>query len=389
MEHDGLIPPGATDPELEPSLDGRRILVVDDEQITRENLAYVLGKEGYEVRTVDSGAAAVEALREEAWDLVLTDLRLGAVDGMEVLGQARALQPDAEVIMFTGYATVATAVEAMKLGAYHYLPKPFKIDELRVLARKALEKGALRREVRELRARVSAAAGTARIVGQHPKMLALKETIAQIAQLDCNVLIQGETGTGKELVARVIHELSPRAGKRFLAINCGAFTEELMTSELFGYERGAFTGAARSKPGLLEAAEGGTLLLDEIGEMPLSLQVKLLRVLQERVFMRVGGTEEIPVDIRVLAATNKNLKAEAEQGLFRQDLYYRLNVISLEVPPLAARREDIGLLAQRFLVGGAKGGYGGAKGQPHRLSAEALEVLMAYEFPGNVRELQN
>ena len=275
----------------------RKILIVDDEPIARENLSHILKKDGYAALVAEDGQQAIDILKQEEVDLVLTDLRMKGRDGLAVLAEAKKLWPSSEVVVITGYASVDTAVEAMRQGAYHYISKPFKIEELRLVVAKALEKSFLRKEVQSLRKRVYAQTGAERIIGQSPKILALRETINQVAQLDCNVLIQGETGTGKELVARTIHELSPRAANRFVAFNCGAFTEELITSELFGYERGAFTGANKIKKGLLEIAESGTVFFDEVGELPLSMQVKLLRVLQERTLLRVGGTEEIAVDM--------------------------------------------------------------------------------------------
>jgi DNA-binding NtrC family response regulator len=273
----------------------------------------------------------------------------------------------------------------MRHGAYHYIAKPFKINELRAIVEKALEKNLLRKEIQSLRQRVQAEVGaSSRIIGQSQKIQALRETIQQVAQLDCNVLIQGETGTGKELVARTIHEMSPRAKNRFVAFNCGAFSEELITSELFGHERGAFTGANKIKKGLLELAESGTVFFDEVGELPLSMQVKLLRVLQERTLLRVGGTEEIPIDVRVLAATNKDLKKEAEEGAFRTDLFYRLDVLAVKVPSLAERREDIPLLAGHFLAKHSRPG----RAVP-RLAVDTAQRLMRYEYPGNIRELEN
>lgn len=362
----------------------RKILVVDDEPIARDNLAHVVAKDGHLVRVAASGQEAVDLLRDEEMDLVLTDLCMQGRDGMAVLGEARALWPAIEVIVITGHATVDTAVEAMRQGAYHYLAKPYKISELRAIVDKALEKVQLRRELSRLRQQVDASRGVRRIIGQSGKMQALRETISQVAQLDCSVLILGETGTGKELVARTMHELSPRSGKRFVAFNCGVFTEELITSELFGYERGAFTGASKAKKGLLETAEGGTVFFDEIGELPLSMQVKLLRVLQERTLRRVGGTSEIAVDFRVLAATNKDLKREIEAGTFRSDLYYRLDVLTLSVPSLADRKEDIPLLARHFLARYALPGR-----TVPALSPEAERRLMHYDYPGNIRELEN
>ena len=365
-------------------MNNRKILVVDDEPIARENLAYILKKEGYMPLIAENGQQAIALLREEEVDLVLTDLRMKGPDGMAVLAETKRLWPATEVVVITGYASVDTAVEAMRQGAYYYISKPFQLDELRAIVEKAVEKTVLRKEVQSLRERVYAQEGTSRIIGQSPKIAALRETIHQVAQLDCNVLIQGETGTGKELVARIIHELSPRSQKRFMAFNCGVFTEELIASELFGYERGAFTGASRFKKGLLEIAQGGTVFFDEVGELPLSMQVKLLRILQERTLMRVGGTEEIPIDIRILAATNKNLKREAEEGAFRPDLYYRLDVLAITVPPLSERKDDIPLLAQHFLAKHTRPG----RGVP-RLSFDAAQRLMMYEYPGNIRELEN
>ncbi|KAB2889633.1 MAG: sigma-54-dependent Fis family transcriptional regulator [Desulfobulbaceae bacterium] len=360
------------------------ILIVDDEPIARDNLRHILGKDGYTTLLAENGQEAIDLLKEREVDLVLTDLRMRGQDGMAVLSESKKLWPSTEVVVITGYASVDTAVEAMRQGAYHYIAKPFKIDELRVVVEKALEKTSLHREIFHLREQISARSGTSKIIGQSPKIQVLRETILQVAQLDCNVLIQGETGTGKELVARTIHELSPRAGKRFVAFNCGAFTEDLVTSELFGHEQGAFTGAGKTRKGLIEMAEGGTVFFDEVGDMSLSMQVKLLRMLQERTLLRVGGTQEIPVDIRVLAATNKDLKKEAEAGTFRADLFYRLDVIAITIPPLAERRDDIPLLANHFLAKHARQGR-----IAPRLSEAAAQRLMQYEYPGNIRELEN
>ena len=364
---------------------GTRILIVDDEQIARENLEHVLRREGYETVSVSDGLAAIGELEKEEFDLVLTDIRMQPVDGLQVLDRARELYPNIEVIVITGYASVSSAVEAMRKGAYYYIPKPYKIDEVRVLVKQAIEKRGLRREVIELRQRVHDQSKTSLLIGSSPDMETLRKMIEQVAVSDSSVLILGETGTGKELVARTIHNMSLRVEKRFLAINCGAFSEELLANELFGHEREAFTGAKSIKRGLLEAAQGGTIFLDEIGDMPLSMQVKLLRVLQERVMMRVGGIHEIPVDIRVVAATNKNLKQEIECGTFRQDFYYRLNVITLHVPRLADRKDDILLLSLHFLHKFAM-----LQGkQVGSISDEAARILLSYEYPGNVRELEN
>lgn len=364
---------------------GARILVVDDEQIARENLEHVLRREGYDAICVQNGAAALVELEKEEFDLILTDLRMQPVDGMQVLERARSACPDTEVIVITGYASVSTAVEAMRKGAYYYIPKPYKLDEVRILIRQALEKRALKKEVSELRQELRSRSSTSLLVGNSPEIDQLRRTIEQVAPSDSSVLILGETGTGKELVARTIHNLSTRAEKRFLAINCGAFTEELLANELFGHERDAFTGARGVKRGLLESAHGGTVFLDEIGDMPLSMQVKLLRVLQERTMMRVGGTEEVPVNIRVVAATNKNLKQEVENGTFRQDFYYRLNVITLHVPRLAERKDDVVQLGLHFLRKFAEAQGKAITG----ISDAATGVLLSYEYPGNVRELEN
>jgi DNA-binding NtrC family response regulator len=362
-----------------------KILIVEDELIARENLDHVLSKEGYDTVAVDSGVRAFKELEQQEFDLVLTDLRMQQIDGMQVLERTRELYPDTEVVVITGFATVSTAVEAMQKGAYHYLPKPYKIDEVRILVRKALEKRWLRLEVTDLKRQVQSQKAVPFLVGKSPQIEALKQTIEQIARTEATVLILGETGTGKELVAKAIHHLSLRAEKRFLAINCGAFSEELLANELFGHEKEAFTGARGVKKGLLEAASGGTVLLDEIGETPPSMQVKLLRVLQEKTLMRVGGTSEIPVDIRVLAATNKDLKGEVERGNFRQDLYYRINVVTLHVPTLAERQDDIPLLCRHFLEKFAEA-QGKTIGQ---IGDEVMDVLLRYEFPGNIRELEN
>jgi len=361
-----------------------QILVVDDEQIARDNLASILEREGYTITAARDGAEAVRLLEESEFDLVVTDLRMQRMDGLQLLAETKRLRPECEVILMTGYASVNTAVEAMRMGAYDYISKPFDIQEMQALVEKALEKRGLKSEIAELKRRIESDKGITRFVGQDPTIIALKETIAQVSQLDCNVLIHGETGTGKELVARIIHELSPRAGKRFMAVNCGAFSPELIDNELFGHSPEAYTGADKGKPGLLESVKGGVMFFDEIGELPLNMQVKLLRVLQERKLIRVGDTKEIPLDMRVLAATNKDLKKEVERGEFRMDLYYRLNVIAFQLPSLAERRSDIPLLMRHFLAKHSP------QGRPLlKISDEVLNALMAYDFPGNVRELEN
>jgi DNA-binding NtrC family response regulator len=365
---------------------GKQILIVEDEEISRENLEIILQKDGYNTLAVENGSKALAAMKKTGFDLVITDLRMPDIDGMQLLRNIRETYPETETLLVTGYATVSSAVEAMHQGAYYYLAKPFKTEELRILVKRALEKCYLRQEVNRLRHQLDEKTHVGvDIIGQSARMRSLRETIAQIAGVDCNVLIQGETGTGKELVARSIHQLSPRHQHRFMAINCASLSEELLGNELFGHEHGAFTGAKGMKRGLLEAADKGTLFLDEIGDMPLAMQVKLLRVLEERHLIRLGGTEEIPIDIRLLAATHRNLKDEVQCGTFRQDLYYRLNVVTLEVPALVQRREDIPLLAYHFLTRFSRS----MEKNVRHISEEVIGVLAAYEFPGNVRELEN
>ena len=344
------------------------ILLVDDEIINLQNVSHFLSKKGYQVTTAANGSEAISLLNLTAFDLVITDLKMPDVDGVQVMTSAKQIHPEIEVIIVTGYATINSAVKAMSRGAFYYMAKPIKLKELQDLIIKATEKTVLRREVSFLKQRIKAQQGVTQFIGHNKKILELKDAIAHFAQLDCNILITGETGTGKELVARTIYELSPRATKRFLPINCGAMTEELVLSELFGHTKDAFTGAGKMRQGLLESASGGVILLDEIGEMPMTMQVKLLRVLQEKKIIRVGDTKEIPIDVRILAATNRDLKKDVEEGLFRQDLYYRLNVVTLHVPPLRQRRDDIPLLAN---------------------CPSALKCLEEYNFPGNARELEN
>ncbi len=360
------------------------ILLVDDEVINLQNVGHFLKQQEFQVVTAASGNEAIALLSQSPFDLVITDLKMGDVDGVEVMKTAKELHSDIEVIIVTGYATVNSAVNAMSQGAFYYLPKPIKLKELHSLVLRATEKTMLRREITRLKQRIKAQHGTTQFIGQNMEILKLKDSIAHFAQLDCNILITGETGTGKELVARTIYELSPRSEKRFLPINCGAMTEDLMVNELFGHEKDAYTDAGGLRNGLLESANGGVVLFDEIGEMPLTMQVKLLRVLQEKKIIRVGGTEEIPIDVRLLAATNRDLKEEVEKGTFRQDLYYRLNVVNLHIPPLRERLDDVPLLVNYFL---AKFSLPGARTK--NMSATALHRLQEYDFPGNARELEN
>ncbi len=361
-----------------------QILVVDDEKISLKNICHVLDKEGYKAEPANSGGEAIKKLGDSPFDLVITDLKMGDIDGFQVMETTKRLQPDTEVIIITGYATVNSAVEAMAKGAYYYIPKPLKLKHLKEIIHSALEKSLFQKELKKLKSTVSLQPDATQFIGQNKTILQLKDTIAQVAQLDCNVLITGETGTGKELIARIIHELSPRANKRFLPINCAALTEELMLNELFGHEKDAFTGASKARMGLLESAEGGVVLLDEVGETPLQMQVKLLRTLQEKRIIRVGGTQEIPIDIRIIAATNRDLKEDILHKTFRQDLYYRLNVVSLHIPALRERRDDIPALIRHFLVK-----YSSLDRQTKNISNEAVSLLMDYDFPGNVRELEN
>lgn len=361
------------------------ILVVEDEDMARKNMEHILKKEGYDVIAVNSGTKALELLKSRTLDLVITDLKMERVDGMEVLKKSRRLQPYTEVVMITGYATVDNAVKAMKEGAYYYIAKPYKIDEIRKVAQEALLKRRLQLENLELRDSLKRARQVPHIEGKSDAIKSVLETVQQIASSDINVVVLGESGTGKELVAKAIHHLSPRSEKRFMAFNCGSFTEELMANELFGHEKGAFTGADKEKAGLLDVANGGTVFLDEIGDMPLSMQVKLLRVIQEKEFLRVGGVDPRPVDVRFIAATHRDLKEDVEKGHFRQDLYYRLNVITIHLPPLTDRDGDIPLLAHHFLSRKSQA----MKKEIRDIDREAMDLLCHYSWPGNVRELEN
>ncbi len=365
--------------------DTGRILIVDDEVTAVENMAHVCRKEGHEVTTRTTGMGAIEAMESNRFDLVLTDLRMEKVDGMAVLRRAKELDPETAVILITGYATLDSAVEAMKAGAFHYIAKPYRLDEVREVVRNALEVVHLKRENRQLKEQLKSSRGESSIITQDAIMLRLLETTRHIASTDTNVLITGESGTGKELLARFIHSNSSRSDKTFQAVNCGALQEELLANELFGHEKGAYTGATDAREGLIEAAAGGTLFLDEIAEMSLGMQVKLLRVIQEREVQRLGSTRMTPVDIRLITATHRDLLDEVAAGRFRQDLYYRLHVVGLHLPPLAKRRDDIPLLAFYFL-------------RKHALrmgrnvddiDSAAMAALLEYDYPGNIRELEN
>ena len=366
-------------------MDKARVLVVDDDPVSVRNLSRLLEKEGFRVVSAAGGRDALAALARRPFDLMVTDLVMEDMNGLELLAKAREKDPDMEVILVTGFASIPTAIEAVKEGAFHYLEKPFRPDELRLLAGRALEKRRLKREVRELSARLSDRSGEPLMIGASRAIQDVLEVISQVAGTDVNVLFTGESGTGKELAARILHHRSKRRDGPFVAINCGAFSEGLLANELFGHEKDAFTGATTAREGLLEAAGNGTLFLDEVGDMPPSMQVKLLRVLQEKKVIRVGGTRERDVDVRIVAATNQDLKKAVAAGLFRQDLWFRLNVVAIRVPPLRERREDIPLLTQAFLSRAAKRAGKNLRG----MSDAASRVLSAYDFPGNVRELEN
>jgi two-component system response regulator PilR (NtrC family) len=365
--------------------EARRILIVDDERSMREMLAILLKKEGLDVRSAGSRAEAAEALARGGIDLVLTDVKLPDGDGLEILRHVKAGSPETAVVVMTAYGTTEMAVAARKLGAEAYILKPFDVDELRIVLRDALANRSLREEVVRLKREVGQAYGLDRVIGVSQVMASLFEMVRAIAPTSSTVLVTGESGTGKELVARAIHGLSSRAEGPFVSINCGALPDTLLESELFGHVKGAFTDARQSKKGLFEVASGGTLFLDEVGETSPPMQVKLLRALQERRIRPVGGTEEIDVDVRVIAATNAPLEALVEQKRFREDLFYRLQVIPIRTPPLRERREDIPLLAQHFLERFAREmGKRVAK-----ISEEAMRQLQRFAWPGNVRQLEN
>ncbi len=357
------------------------ILVIEDEKSMREVLRILLEEEGYELSTAVDGAEGIECIRNNIFDLVITDIKMPGADGFEVLRTVKDVAPDTVVIMVTAFGTTESAIEAMKNGAYDYIHKPFKIDEIRLIVRKALEKKKLREELSLLREKFQSSFRLENIIGKSEKMQELFTLIPRVAQSNSTVLITGESGTGKELVASALHNLSPRKNKNFVTINCATFPEGLLESEMFGHMKGSFTGAVFSKAGLFEVADGGSFFLDEIGEMPLSLQSKLLRVLENGTFRRVGGTSDIKVDVRVISATNKNVLDAVEAGSFREDLYYRLNVVPINIPPLRERKDDIPLLLEHFLSRYSK--------SPKRLSSEALNVLMSCPWKGNVRELEN
>lgn len=362
-----------------------RILVVDDEESIREFLEIMLRKEGYEVTLAEDGAKAIDLLKKKTFDLVISDMQMPQVTGMELLKHVKDNFPDLLFMMITAFGTTETAVEAMKLGAYDYITKPFKIDEVRIVIGNALRSKNLEVENRVLKKELVKENSFQNIIGNSESMHRIFDLVRRVSQAPTNVLITGESGTGKEVVAKAIHYNGPLKDRPFVTINCGAIPENLMESEMFGHKKGSFTGAVVDKSGLFEVADGGTLFLDEVGELPLSIQVKLLRAIQERIIRRVGATDDIKVDVRIIAATNRDLEKMVNEGGFRQDLYYRLNVILIKTPSLRERRDDIALLANHFLK---KYNDRLAK-NIGSISQEAMEILKKYDYPGNVRELEN
>jgi len=369
-----------------PAKDGKvRILIVDDEPSMREMLRIVLRRDGYEVQLAESGRAAIDQLRQNNFDLLLSDIKMPDVSGVDVLRAAKEINRDVVAFMMTAYASTSTAVEAMRLGAVDYFTKPFSMDELRLKIRQHLESHQLKQENVLLKKALKTRYEFSNIIGRSEPMLEVFRMVETIAKTTSTVLITGESGTGKDLVARAIHYNSLRRERPFVALNCGGVPETLLESELFGHMRGAFTGADSNKKGLIEVAEGGTVFLDEVGEMTMTMQVKLLRVLQDRRFRRLGGTEEVQADIRVIAATNQDLEKLVASGRFREDLFYRINVIRMHLPPLRERKEDVPLLAEHFLSK-----YAEQMKKPVRSVAQAsLPLLQLYGWPGNVRELEN
>ena len=361
------------------------ILVVDDDDAHRTMLKTLIGGWGYAVSQANDGSTAIERVREQPFDLVLMDIRMLSVSGLEALEQIKQLNPAIPVLIMTAYSSIDTAVEAIKKGAYDYLTKPLDFEHLKLVMQRAMEHVGLKAENLKLKFEIDSHFDRQQIIGSGPAMTELLETVAQVAPSEATVLVTGPSGTGKELVAGAIHYNSPRRQGPFVKINCAAISETLLESEMFGHEKGAFTGADRRKEGRFVQADKGSLFLDEVSEMPLGMQVKLLRVLQERELTRVGGEAVVPVDVRVIAATNRNLSERVAAGDFRQDLYYRLNVVELNVPPLTRRREDIPLLAQAFLEHFARKNNKEIKG----FTPQAMDVMVRHDWPGNVRELMN
>lgn len=362
-----------------------RLLVVDDEESIREFLEIMLKKEGYEVTCAEDGARAKDILTKKSFDMVISDLQMPNMTGIELLKHVKETYPDLVFMLITAFGTTESAVEAMKMGAYDYLTKPFKIDEVRLNIQNALRSKHLEVENRVLKKELTKEYSFQNLVGNSDEMHRIYDLVKRVSQTPTNVLITGESGTGKEVVAKAIHYNGPLKDKPFVTINCGAIPEQLMESEMFGHKKGSFTGAVADKVGLFEVADGGTLFLDEVGELPVTIQVKLLRAIQERVIRRVGATEDIKIDVRICAATNRDLEQMVKEGTFRQDLFYRLNVINIRTPSLRDRREDIPLLANHFL----KKYNDRLTKSIGAISAEAMEALKKYDYPGNVRELEN
>jgi two-component system nitrogen regulation response regulator NtrX len=360
----------------------KRVLVVDDEASIRSSLEKLLSYEKYRTFSAPDGPSALELIADERIDIVLLDIKMPGMDGLEVLQKLKEMREGLPVIIISGHGNVSTAVEATKLGAFDFIEKPIDLDRLLLTVRNGLKQGELKKQNVELRERIP---GGTEIIGEHALIKEILETVERVAPTGARVLITGENGTGKELIARKLHELSKRSSEPFVEVNCAAIPEELIESELFGHEKGSFTGAVSKRIGKFELADGGTLFLDEVGDMSLSAQAKVLRVLQESVFERVGGTETKKVDVRVVAASNKNLLEEAGRGRFREDLFYRLNVVPIEMPPLRDRRSDIPMLAEYFL--GQIAAELGAP--PKKIGKRAMEMMMEYSWPGNVRELRN
>jgi DNA-binding NtrC family response regulator len=361
------------------------LLIADDDPVALALLAEVLAGEGYSVRAASGGAACLELAAREPFELAIVDLRMPDMDGLEVIRRLAVLRPGIPIIILTAFAGIDTAIEAIRSGATDYLSKPFRMEQITIAVRRILESKRLARENVQYRQERADRFGVGNLIGQSPAMVEVYKLVARVAGLDTTVLIQGETGTGKELVARAIHHASPRADRPFVVVDCSALAETLFESELFGHERGAFTGALAARRGLFETAAGGTCLLDEIGELSPALQAKLLRTLQEQSIRRVGGNEQIAVNVRMIAATNRDLRKRVDEGAFREDLYYRLNVVSIAVPPLRERGGDVHLLAQHFVDQYARAAKKAIRG----LARETLDLLSAHHWPGNVRELEN
>ena len=362
-----------------------RILIVDDEESIREFLEIMLKKEGYEVSTAEDGLKAQELLKKKTFDMIISDLQMPHVTGIELLKHVKESYPDTVFMLITAFGTTETAVEAMKMGAYDYLTKPFKIDEVRLNVNNALKHQNLEVENRSLKKELTKEYSFQNLVGNSTEMHRIFDLVKRVSQSPTNILITGESGTGKEMVAKAIHYNGLLKDKPFITVNCGAIPESLMESEMFGHKKGSFTGAISDKSGLFEVADGGTLFLDEVGELPMTIQVKLLRAIQERVIRRVGATDDIKVDVRIVAATNRNLEEMVAKGTFRQDLYFRLNVINIKAPALRERRDDIPSLAKHFLAKYNERLHKNIAG----ISEEAMELLKKYDYPGNVRELEN